>query len=261
MSASLPLLKSLGNGQFATEVDGNWSLSQRVNGGYLQRVASAAALELANHPHPIAVTTDYPLETTPGPVELAVEPLRLGSNLDYLRVTMRQDGRVVSVSSLVVGELDGKPADMDMSVSVDVPSPDRCTRIERDTFRGRNLPMMDLVEVRLAPECLPLLQGKGDGSFANRGWVRFVDGQELDPLRCITLAHAFPPVSFTLGRHGCPPTVQLTTYLRALPVQGWLRGEVRGRVLSSGWFDQESTLRDTAGNVIAQSHQLVVLPD
>lgn len=261
MSASLSPLRSLGNGRFATVIDGNWSLSQRVNGGYLQRVAATAALEVAQHPHPIAVTTDYPLETTAGSVELTVEPLRLGNSLDYLRVTMWQHDLVVSVSSLVIGELDGKPADMDMSVSVDVPSPDRCTRIERDTFRGRNLPMMDLVEVRLAPECLPLLQGKGDGSFASRGWVRFIDDQELDPLGCITLAHAFPPVSFTLGRHGCPPTVQLSTYLRSLPVQGWLRGEVRGRVLNSGWFDQESTLRDTAGNVIAQTHQLVLLPD
>ena len=67
-------------------------------------------------------------------------------------------------------------------------------------------------------------------------------------------------MTFTLGRHSSAPAVQLTTYLRSKPVDGWLRGETRGRVLGSGWFDQESTLRDTVGNVIAQAHQLVRVP-
>ncbi len=260
MSNIPPKIVQIGNDWFAAEIDGDWSFGERVNSGYLQRIAADVATQVVPHCDPIAVTTDFLITARGGPAELTAEPLRLGSSIDVVRVTMHQGGQTVLVSSVVVGTLEGKPADMDMSVSADVPPPDRCTRIESDTLRGRTLPLMDRVEIRLAPECIPLLRGQGDGSFALRGWARLLDDSESDALGCLALADAFPPVTFTLGRHGSAPAVQLTTYLRCRPVPGWLRGELRGRVLGSGWFDQECTLRDTAGNVIAQSHQLVRVP-
>ncbi len=259
--SNLPLkVERIGNNRFAANIDGDWSFGERVNGGYLQRMAAEAAIQVVPHSDPIAVTTDFLITAQGGHAELIAEPLRQGNSIDVVRVTMCQADQVVLVSSVVVGTLDGKPADMDMSASADVPSPDRCTRIESDTLRGRRLPLMDRVEIRLAPECIPLLRGHGDGSFALRGWARLIHDDEPDPLGCLAIADAFPPVTFTLGRHGCAPTVQLTTYMRAKPVPGWLRGELRGRVLGGGWFDQDCTLRDTAGNVIAQSHQLVRVP-
>ncbi|HEX3733093.1 MAG TPA: thioesterase family protein [Mycobacteriales bacterium] len=253
-------VEQVGGGRFAVRLDGDWSFGERVNAGYLQRVVAEAAVQVVAHNDPIAVTTDFLTAVKGGPAELTAEPLRLGNSIDTVRVTMYQAGEAVLASSVVIGTLEGKPADMDMSVAADVPSPDRCARIEYDSVRGRRLPLMDRVEIRVAPECIPLIRGHGDGSFAVRGWARFADGGQLDALGCLALADAFPPVTFTLGRHGSAPTVQLTTYLRAKPVDGWLRGELRGRVLGGGWFDQECTLRDTVGNVIAQAHQLVRVP-
>ncbi|MGI8647187.1 MAG: hypothetical protein DLM55_00300 [Acidimicrobiales bacterium] len=246
--------------RFTAELDEDWSFGERINGGYLQSVAANAACQTALHDDPIAVTTDFLIAAQGGAAELITEPLRFGNSIDVIRVILRQNGRAVLVSSVVVGALDGKPADMDMSVSADVPSPGLCTRIESDTLPGRILPLMDRVEIRLAPESMPLLRGQADGSFALRGWARMTGESELDAFACLAIADAFPPVTFTLGRHSCAPSVQLSTYLRAKPVPGWLRGELRGRVLGGGWFDQDCTVRDTAGNVIAQSHQLVRVP-
>jgi hypothetical protein len=260
VSNFLPKMARIDSTRFAVDLDGDWSFGERVNAGYLQRIAADAATQVVPHHDPIAVTTDFLVTARGGHAELTAQPLRLGNSIDVVRITMYQADQVVLTSSVVVGTLEGKPADMDMSVSADVPSPDRCTRIESDMLRGRNLPLMDRVEVRLAPECIPLLRGQGDGSFALRGWARLVGDDEPGALGCLAIVDAFPPVTFTLGRHGTAPTVQLSTYLRARPVPGWLRGELRGRVLGSGWFDQDCTLRDTAGNVIAQSHQLVRVP-
>ncbi|MGH3544635.1 MAG: acyl-CoA thioesterase domain-containing protein [Mycobacteriales bacterium] len=188
-------LEQIGDGRFSAQIDGDWSFGERVNSGYLQRVAAQAAVAVVPHHDPIAVTTDFLTTVHGGPAQLITEPLRLGNSIDVVRVTMRQADETVLVSSVVVGTLEGKPADMDMSVSADVPSPDQCTRIESDTLRGRRLPLMDRVEIRLAPECIPLLRGQGDGSFALRGWARLVESTDgPDPLDCLALVDAFPPV-------------------------------------------------------------------
>lgn len=85
-------------------------------------------------------------------------------------------------------------------------------------------------------------------------------GSVVDPLVCLVAVDAFPPVTFTLGRYGWAPTVQLSTYLRALPGPGWLRAELRGSLLADGWFDEECLLWDSAGRLVAQSRQLARAP-
>jgi hypothetical protein len=54
--------------------------------------------------------------------------------------------------------------------------------------------------------------------------------------------------------------VQLSTYLRALPAPGWLRVEVTGSVVADGWFDEECTMFDSTGRLVAQSRQIARTP-
>lgn len=252
-------ISHVGSDQYQVELTEHWSIAGVLNGGYLQQVAARAAVSRSEKPHPVAVTTDFLSRCRIGQAQLHVEPLRIGGAIDTMRVTMVQDDQPVLVSSVVVGELLDQAPDVDMSVHVDLPSAERCMRIEVDTLADAPLPLMERFDIRLAPECVPVLRGQGDGSFALRGWARLANGEDPDPYTCLVAVDAFPPVTFTLGWHQWVPTVQLSTYIRALPSPGWLRAELRGRVMAQGWLDEECTMRDASGKIVAQAHQLVRL--
>lgn len=246
--------------RYVTVLDGGWSIGDSLNGGYLQLPVVRAVLAAEGHPHPVAVTTDFLTAARPGEAEIVVETLRTGRTIGTSRATLLQDGVPVLVSSVVTTTLEDRPADVDLAPSIELPSPDQCTRIRPDMLKGGHLGLMEHVDIRLAPEFATLLRGSPDGSLALRGWARMVDGRDPDPLVCLLAVDAFPPVTFTIGRYGWAPTVQLSTYLRALPAPGWLRAELRGRVLVGGWFDEDCTLRDSTGRLVAQARQIARLP-
>jgi hypothetical protein len=245
---------------YTTVLDAGWSIGDSLNGGYTQLSVVRAVLAAEGHPHPVAVTTDFLTAARPGTAEIVVERLRAGKTIGTARATLLQDDVPVLVSSVVTSTLDDRPADVDMAPVVDLPSPDQCTKIRPDTLRDSHLGLMDHVDIRLAPESATLIRGRPDGSFALRGWARMADGCDPDPLVCLLVVDAFPPVTFTLGRYGWAPTVQLTTYLRVLPAPGWLKAELRGRVLAGGWFDEDCTLRDSRGRLVAQARQICRVP-
>ncbi|NUS73108.1 MAG: thioesterase family protein [Corynebacteriales bacterium] len=244
----------------AIELDPSWSIGGALTAGYLQSLSAEAGLRTSQHPHPIATTTDFLQPASPGPATFSVELLKSGKTLDRLRVTMIQDDEPVLITSLVTSVIDESPSDVDMSRPIELPPPDRCTRIESTTLRDRHLGVLDHVDLRLAPECISVLRGGADGSFTIRGWVNMADGRDFDTPTLIRILDAFPPATYTIGRFGWAPTIQRTTYLRNLPTQGWLRAERCGRVLAGDVLDEECIMRDSAGVVIAQTHQLIKMP-
>lgn len=253
-------ITEIGPGRYSTELDAGWSIGGSLNGGYLQIPVVRAVLAAEGHPHPVAVTTDFLEAPQPGKAEIVVERLRVGKSVGTARATLLQAGQPVMVASVVTGILDNRPADVDMAPVVDLPPPEQCTKIQSDALPGSTLGLMEHVDIRVAPEFATLLRGRPDGSFALRGWARMADGRDPDPLVCLLAVDAFPPVTFTLGRFGWAPTVQLTTYVRSLPEPGWLKAELRGRVLASGWFDEECVVRDSRGHLVAQSRQIARMP-
>ncbi len=253
-------IRRTGPDRYATVLDAGWSIGHSMNGGYLQLSVVRAALAAEGHPHPVAVTTDFLTAARPGDAEIVVEKLRTGKTIGTARATLIQDGEAVLVSSVVTSTLAGGPADVDHAPTIELPSPDQCTKIRPDMMKGTHLGLMEHVDIRLAPEFANLLRKSADGSLALRGWARMVDGRDPDPLVCLLAVDAFPPVTFTIGRYGWAPTVQLTTYLRMLPAPGWLRAELRGQVLAGGWFDEGCTLRDSAGTLVAQARQMARVP-
>ena len=70
---------------------------------------------------------------------------------------------------------------------------------------------------------------------------------------------ALPPVVFNLGARGWAPTVELTWYMRAVPVPGDLRVATASQDVGGGWFDEESVVWDAAGRLVAQSRQIARL--
>ena len=56
-----------------------------------------------------------------------------------------------------------------------------------------------------------------------RGWTRFADGREPDPLSLLFFVDAIPPATLMIGSTGWVPTLQMSTYVRAARWRaGWL---------------------------------------
>jgi hypothetical protein len=112
------------------------------------------------------------------------------------------------------------------------------------------------VDVRLDPATAGWLTHDPAGVPEMRGWFRLRDGREPDAYVLALAVDALPPVVFGLGALGWAPTVELTWHMRAVPAPGPLRLAARSRLVSDGWFDEESEVWDSAGHLVAQSRQL-----
>jgi acyl-CoA thioesterase len=250
---------AVGDGRYTTELDGDWSIGGAMNGGYLQLPLVRAVLAESTLPHPIAVTTDFLAPPAPGPADVVVERLREGRSAGTYRAVLMQGGTPLLSASIVTGTLteDAEPDATQYTVP-DTAGPEESFRVPADTGTGVRVGLMDHIDLRITPAAAKSLAG--DGSLHVTGWFRAGEGVEPDPVLCVLASDAFAPVTFTLGRYGWAPTVQLSTYLRALPAPGWLQAEVRGSLVADGWFDEECALYDSAGRLVAQSRQIARAP-
>jgi Thioesterase-like superfamily len=121
---------------------------------------------------------------------------------------------------------------------------------------GSVVRFLEEIEVRIDPRHvggpLDALSGVPDV----RGWIRSRDGTPPDPSFLVFCVDALPPTVLEIGGGGWSPTVQLTTYIRALPSPGWLSVVSRAAAVGDGWFDEEAQVWDSAGRLVAQGRQL-----
>ncbi len=83
-------VRAAGPGRYEVDLDEQWSIAGKLNGGYLLAIAARAALAEAGagHEHPLAVTAAFPAAAPPGPALVTVEPLRLGRGVSVLRARL-----------------------------------------------------------------------------------------------------------------------------------------------------------------------------
>ena len=68
---------------------------------------------------------------------------------------------------------------------------------------------------------------------------------------------------FQLGQHlfsFFSRHVQLTSYLRGLPADGWLRVVCTCVQIGQDWFDEDHIVVDCEGHIVVQSRQLAMVP-
>jgi hypothetical protein len=112
------------------------------------------------------------------------------------------------------------------------------------------------VDLRLDPATIGWRQGNPAGLPEMRGYFRLREDRDPDVYLLALAVDGLPPVVFGLGATGWAPTVELTWYMRAVPVPGALQVAARCRHVSGGWFDEEAEVWDAAGRLVAQSRQL-----
>jgi acyl-coenzyme A thioesterase PaaI-like protein len=251
---------------FTAQVDPQWTVIGKPNGGYLLAIlarAAATAIDDVDHPHPLAASAHFLATPAVGPVTVTVERMRTGRTVSQVRARLLQEGTHCMEALLTMGRLDpatepywfGDPPPA-------LPGPDECVHVDvRPPGTDFRVEMHDVVDLRLDPAGLGYVTGKPDGSGELRGWLSFADDLPPDPVNLLFVVDALPPASLTINPSGWVPTLELTAYVRALPAPGRLRVRQRARLIEGGHdgpgrIDEVCDVWDSRGRLVAQATQL-----
>ncbi|MFP5371872.1 MAG: acyl-CoA thioesterase [Actinomycetes bacterium] len=251
-------------GGLLADLDAGWDVGGGVlNGGYLLAVAGRAAVLESPHPHPVALSGSYLRAAAAGPATLTVEPGPAGRTLAHALVTLADaDGALLTVQA-TTATLGCEPLAWSVPMP-DAPPVEQCPSIAEHGHLAPpsvQVPGLSLrVDTRLDVGTVGWASGRPSGEPVIRGWVRFADGREPDPLALVTFADALPPTPWSMGRPGWAPTVQMQVLVCALPVPGWCLVEARAGEIAGGWLDEDYRIWDSTGRLVAQSRQLARVP-
>lgn len=257
-------ITSSGENRWTAEIDEGWTILGNPNGGYLQTVMARVAMSAVDpsdgHPHVVAASTHFLRSPRPGTVELESELMRTGRSTSQVRVRMVQDAKVAAESLFTLGELDGGDSapDIDWSAS-DLPDPgapfDDCVRFTppREQFPVEILHHAGLY---LHPGQTAFTSGQPSGLGKVRAWVELPDDEDFTPESLLLAADILPPAPFDIKPGGWVPTIELTTYVRARPAPGPVNVLLAANLIQGDRVDETATVWDSAGRLVAQSHQL-----
>jgi hypothetical protein len=82
------------------------------------------------------------------------------------------------------------------------------------------------------------------------------DGEAFDPISLLFAVDAYPPATFEIEWSGWVPTLELTVYVRALPVAGPVRVLQRAQLIDAQRVDEACSVWDHTGRLVAQGTQL-----
>jgi acyl-coenzyme A thioesterase PaaI-like protein len=234
-----------------------------VNGGVLVATVLRAVLDTSPHPYPVATSAHFLRVPLLKPAEVEVTWLRQGRTAATARAAVIQDGQIALDTTVTTGNLPAGPAaNGELSWTGEppqLPPIEECVSL--GPWPGTVGPdgtagYAAQVDMRLDPATTGWRHGQPAGIPEMRGYFGLQDERDPDAYLLALAVDGLPPVVFGLGASGWSPTVELTWYMRAVPVPGPLRVATRCRHVSGGWFDEEAEVWDAAGQLVAQSRQL-----
>lgn len=239
---------------YDVDLDLGWSIGGRPNGGYLMALLARAAVDATEQPHPLALGAHFLRPPSGGGAEVRVDVVKRGRTASTVRATLWQHDKACLDMLVTTGRLpDDEPVHAGAPMP-DLPPPEQCRARAETDFR---VELLDHVDVRLDPSTVPFHGQRGEPVV--RGWMAFHDGTAVDELALPLAVDIAPPTVFRLGLMGWAPTVELSCLLRAVPAPGWLAFEAKATLVSGGWFDEEATVWDGTGRLVAQSRQLALV--
>jgi hypothetical protein len=255
-----------GEGTFDTMVHELWTVGDKPNGGYLlallaraagQRVGPTGPGEL----EPVAASVTYLGAPELASATITTTLLRQGRTAAHVRSVLAQDDRTLVDAVFVMSGLGpAAPPRYSDVAPLDCPPPEDCVRLPSQIPGGIRVGILETTEVRLDPATVPTAPIVDDSPAAElRGWLRFTDGRAPDPLSLHYFVDAVPPATLRIGSNGWVPTLQMSTYARALPAPGWLGIRLTAHLVTGGMVDETCTLWDSQGHLVAQATQLARL--
>jgi hypothetical protein len=256
--AEISTLAVAGPNRFDADVNPEWTIAGKPNGGYLLALLGRAAVAVGGHAHVIAASAHYLHAPIPGPVVIEAELLRGGRSASQVRARLSQDGEACVEALLTTSRLDagvapywerGLPQISHIAYQ-------ECVRLVPRTPDGSSVAIMEQVEVRLEPDSSAFTTGHPRGQGELRGWLTLPDDEAFDPTSLLFAVDAFPPATFDIEYSGWVPTLELTAYVRALPAPGSVRVLQRAQLVDAHRVDEACYIWDRTGRLVAQSSQL-----
>ena len=246
-----------GPGRFRADLDPDWTIAGKPNGGYLLGVLARAAAHTAPHHHPLAASAHYLRAPDPGPVHVEIEVLRPGRSASQVRARLLQNEVACLEALLTMGTVhSGTDVLWTGLAEPTITAHDDCVRLTPVTPQGIPAAIMGQVDLRLDPDVLGFTREEPSGRGELRGWLSLPGDEPFDPISLLYATDAFPPASFEVAASGWVPTLELTVYVRALPAPGPLRVVQRAQVIADERLDEVCLVWDSTGRLVAQSTQL-----
>jgi hypothetical protein len=243
-------------------IDPDWTIGDKPNGGYLLAAmvrASVHSLELrgAVHTDPLGSTATFLRAPSVGPATVRVEVLRAGRTASHVRATLSQHDTFCVDAVSVIGDLESRPETRWTEPAPDLAPEDQCVKLqaEREGLPIR-INVLDVTDEYLDPADAAHLMGKPGGSAELKGWMRFADGRQPDPLSLLYAVDCFPPATMAIGSTGWVPTLQLSTFVHSRPAAGPLRIRQRATTVQGGLLSELCQVWDSGDRLVAQATQL-----
>lgn len=245
-------------GRFDAEIYPEWTMAGKPNGGYLLSMLGRAATYMSVHDHVIAASAHYLRSPEPGPVLIATEPLRSGRSASQVRARMEQDGQACVEALITASHLDG---DMAPYWERGLPESGRssyedCSRLIPRLPNGNRVAIMEQIEVRLEPDSSGFTTGHPSGRGELSGWLALPGAEAFDATSLLFAVDSFPPATLDIEFSGWVPTLEMTVYVRALPVSGPVRVLQRAHLIDAGRVDESCFVWDMSGRLVAEGTQL-----
>jgi Thioesterase-like superfamily len=259
--ADVSALRALGEQRFAGTLHPGWTIGGKPNGGYLLAMLGRAASNVSVHPHVVAASAHYLRPPEPGPVVVEAEVLRAGRSASQVRARMVQGATLCVEGLLTTAVLSGdeRPYWSDGLPEVGSVPFDRCLRIPPLLSGGVPVAIFDEVDFRLEPASSGFSRGEPAGRGELRGWLALPAGERFDPTSLLYAVDSFPPATLDIEPSGWVPTLELTVYVRAMPVAGPVRVLQRAHLIQGRRVDEACFVWDAHGTLVAQGTQLAAI--
>ncbi len=244
-------------GYFDADVNAEWTIGGKPNGGYLLAMLGRAAASVSRHRDVIAASAHYLHSPDPGPVVIEADVLRTGRSASQVHARMSQGDQVCVEALLTTTRLEATVPFWDRGLpAMSQIAFEDCTRLVPRTPNGIPVALMEQIEVRLEPGSDSFITGEPSGQGELRGWLALPEGEPFDPASLLFAVDAFPPATFDIEFTGWVPTLELTVYVRALPAPGPVRILQRAHLIDAQRVDESCFVWDHAGRLVAQGTQL-----
>ncbi len=264
----------MGPGRYRGRIDPGWSVVDGAapNGGYVMALAARAMRADIPHPDPVTLTAHFLAPPVPGPVDVEVEVVRSGRRHTTVAARLLQEGREQARLLGAFGDLAAAegPDRVDLAPPPLPPIEDCLDVTTAAVERARSgelpsFPIQERFDHRQPAELASWAIGRPTGRGEMGGYLRFADAGDdaaIDTLGLLVVADCLAPAVFNTapGLTSWVPTIELTVQVRARPCPGYLAAWFTTQAMTRGYLEEDGTIWDAGGNLVALSRQLALAP-